>query len=67
MTNMDEEDRSYFDKNFGNLYKGQKKTDEQVAKNTTDIGWLKRSHAAMAVVAGTLLSGLILWAVFGGG
>ena len=41
MTNMDEEDRKYFDKHFGSLYKGQKDTDEQVATNTTDIGWLK--------------------------
>lgn len=67
MTNMDEEDRKYFDGHFNQLYTNQKETDKQVTKNSTDIGWLKKSHAAMAVVAGTLLSGLILWAVFGGG
>ena len=67
MTNLDEEDRKYFDENFKSLYQRHNSTDKQVTKNTTDIGWLKKSHAAMVVVAGTLFSGLILWAVFGGG
>ena len=67
MTNLDEEDRTYFDKHFDNLYKGQKDTDEQVATNTTDIGWLKKSHAAVVTVTGSVLAALLLWAVFGGG
>ena len=67
MTNLDEEDRNYFDKHFDNLYDRHNKTDKQVTKNTTDIGWLKRSHAAAVTIISTVLTGLVLWAVFGGG
>jgi hypothetical protein len=67
MTNLDKEDREYFDKHFKTLYDRHNSTDKQVTTNTTDIGWLKRSHAAVVGIASTLIISLILWAVFGGG
>lgn len=71
---MNNADKAYFQQEFKDTRKEikdvHKRLDpvcEQVATNKADITWLKKSHAAVAVVAGTLLSGLILWAAFGGG
>jgi hypothetical protein len=52
---------------FKALHERQNDTDKEVTKNTTDIGWLKRSHAAVVTIASSLIIALLLWAVFGGG
>ncbi|MCJ2540274.1 MAG: hypothetical protein LN414_03270 [Candidatus Thermoplasmatota archaeon] len=38
-----------------------------VQKNTTDITWLKKFHAAEVTIAGSVIAAIILWAAFGGG
>jgi hypothetical protein len=48
-------------------HEGDKGLSRAVEKNSTDITWLKRSHAAVVTVAGSVTAALILWAVFGGG
>lgn len=71
---MNNTDKAYFQQEFKDTRKEikdvHKRLDpvcEQVATNKADITWLKKSHAAVVTVAGSVVAALILWAVFGGG
>lgn len=72
MTNLDKEDRAYFQQEFKDtrdevaaVHERLDPVCQQVATNTTDIGWLKRSHWTFVGIAGTVLGGIVLFLVVG--